>query len=121
MRTSEETAHGLGEVTQCLLLHRLRPRRRPPELFPGLGQLTGLLAVGRRTRPARPPMLMLLTREIPHKTGVRAMLQQRRLLGGCGLKPKPHATTLKTTTDIPRRERRFLPGLKTGVSTPRKR
>jgi hypothetical protein len=47
--------------------------------------------------------------------------QQRHLLGGRGRKPKPHATTLETTTDIPRRERRFLPGLKAGVSTPRNR
>ena len=66
-------------------------------------------------------MLMLLTREIPHKTGVRAVLKQHRLLDGRGHKPKPHATTLKNTTDILRRERRFLPGLKAGVSTPRKR
>jgi hypothetical protein len=66
-------------------------------------------------------MLTLLTRQIPDKTGMRAMLQQRHLLGGYGRKPEPHATTLKNTTDIPRRERRFLPGLKAGVSTPRKR
>jgi hypothetical protein len=118
MRPGEEITHGLREVPQRLLLHRLRPRRQPPELSPGLGQLTGLLRVA---RPARPPMLMLLTRKIPHKTGMRAMLQQQRLLGGCGLQPKPHATTLKNTTDIPRRERCFLPGLKAGVSTPRKR
>ncbi|MCW2945484.1 MAG: hypothetical protein JWR24_2201, partial [Actinoallomurus sp.] len=39
--------------------------------------------------------------------------------GGRGLKTKPHPNTLTTTTDISRRERRFLPGLKTGVSTPR--
>ena len=31
----------------------------------------------------------------------------------------PHTPT--TTTDILRRERRFLPGLKAGVSTPRNR
>jgi hypothetical protein len=49
------------------------------------------------------------------------VLQQRRLLGGRGRKPESHATTLNTSTDIPRRERRFLPGLKAGVSTPRNR
>jgi hypothetical protein len=62
---------------------------------------------------------MLLHGQIPHKTGMRAMLQQHPLLGGCGLKTEPHANTLTTTTDISRRKRRFLPGLKTGVSTPR--
>jgi hypothetical protein len=41
---------------------------------------------------------------------VCAVLQQRRLLG-----------TLTTTTDIPRRERRFLPCMKAGVSTPHSR
>jgi hypothetical protein len=50
-----------------------------------------------------------------------AVLQQRHLLGRRGRKPKPHATTLDNTTDIPRRERRYLSGLKAGVSTPRKR
>ena len=94
---------------------------KPPELFSGFGQLTGLLVIARCAGSARPPVLMLLTREIPHKTGVRAVLQQRRLLSGCGHKPKPHATTLETPTDISRRERRFLSGLKAGVSTPRKR
>jgi len=66
-------------------------------------------------------MLMLLTRKIPHKTGVRAMPQQYRLLSRHGNKPKPHATTPENTTDNPRRERLFLPGLNAGVSTPRKR
>jgi hypothetical protein len=42
-------------------------------------------------------------------------------LGGRGRKPEPHPTTLTTTTHIPRRERRVLPGLKAGVSTPRNR
>jgi hypothetical protein len=49
---------------------------------------------------------------------VRAVFQQRRLLGGRGLKPEPHTGTLTTTTDIPRRERRCLLDRKAGVSTP---
>jgi hypothetical protein len=64
-------------------------------------------------------MLVLLYREVPDKTGVRAVLQQHRLLGSRGLKPEPHPNTLSTTTDSSRRERRYLPGPKTGVSTPR--
>src|SRR4051794_30605012 len=62
MRPGEETAHGLGEIPQRLLPHRLRTRRQPPEHLPGVGQLTGLLEIARRARPARPPMLMLLHR-----------------------------------------------------------
>jgi ribosomal protein L1 len=64
---------------------------------------------------------MLFHREIPDKTGVCAVLQQSRLLGNRGLKPEPHPNTLSTTTDISRRERRFLPGPKAEVSTPRMR
>ncbi|MCW2944115.1 MAG: hypothetical protein JWR24_832, partial [Actinoallomurus sp.] len=121
MRTGEEVAHGLGEIPQRLLLHRLRPRRQPPERFTRLGQLPRLLPLARRTRTPRPPMLMLVHRKIPHKTGMRAVLQQHPLLGGRGLKTKPHTNTLTTTTDTPRRERRFLPGPKAEVSTPRMR
>jgi hypothetical protein len=119
MRPGEEVAHGLGEIPQRLLLHRLRPSRQPPERFTRLGQLPRLLHITRRTRPPRPPMPVLIHRKIPHKTGMRAVLQQHLLLGRRGLKTKPHVNTLTTTTDISRRERRFLPGLKTEVSTPR--
>ncbi|GAA4519912.1 hypothetical protein GCM10023191_096040 [Actinoallomurus oryzae] len=84
-------------------------------------QLAGLFGVLRRTRPPRPPMQMLLTSEIPHLSGMRAVLQQHRLLSGHGLESKSHAGTLTTTTDIPRRERRAFPGPKARVSTPRSR
>jgi hypothetical protein len=52
---------------------------------------------------------------------VCAALQQRRPLDGRGLKPEPHAATQWTTTDIRRRERRCLPGLKAGVFAPQAR
>jgi hypothetical protein len=100
VRSSKEISHGLGEVSQRLLLHRLGSRRRPSEFSSGFGQLTGLLGIARRTRPARPPMLVLLNDKVPDKTGMRAVLQQYRLL--------------LTTTDEQGRERRFLPGLKAG-------
>jgi hypothetical protein len=61
---------------------------------------------------------MLFHRKIPHETGLCAMLQQHLLLGVRGLEPEPHANTLLTATDIKRRERRFLPDLTAGVSTP---
>jgi hypothetical protein len=121
MGTGKEVGHGLGEVPQRLLLHRLRTRRQPPELRPGRGQLPGLLPIARRARPTRPPMRVLLHSEVPDKTGMCAVLQQHRLLGGRGLKTEPYPNTLSTTTDISRRERRFLPGLKAEVSTPRMR
>jgi hypothetical protein len=63
-------------------------------------------------------MLVLLNGEIPHKPGVPAVLQQHLLLGGRGRKPEPHPNTITTTTEKEGRERRSLPGLKTGVSTP---
>jgi hypothetical protein len=65
-----------------------------------------------------PPMRMLLASKVPDKPGVGAMLQQRLLLGGSGLKPKPHVDTLWITTDIPGRERRFPSGHRAGVFTP---
>jgi hypothetical protein len=49
---------------------------------------------------------------------VCTVLQQRRLLGRRGLKSKPHANTLSTTTDISRRERRPLGQTKARTSTP---
>jgi hypothetical protein len=66
-------------------------------------------------------MPMLFHRKIPHKTGVRAVLQQHLLLDSRGLKPRTHANTLTTTTDTSRRERRYLLGPKAEVSTPRMR
>lgn len=89
MRSRVETGHGLVEIPQCLLLHCLRPRCQPSELRPCLGQLPGLLHVTRRARPARPPMLVLLDREIPHEPRMAAISQEGDLLGRCGLKTKP--------------------------------
>jgi hypothetical protein len=106
MGSPEEVAHGLGEITQCLLLNRVGSSGQPRECLSRLGQLARLFAVAGRTRSSRTPMKVLFHGKIPDKTGMCAVLQQRRLLYGRGLKPKPHAATLLTTTDIPRRERR---------------
>ena len=67
------------------------------------------------------PVRMLLDREVPHVPSMGAVIPQHRLLGGGWEQPIPgHANTLATTTDIPEEvKRRFLPGLKTGISAPR--
>jgi hypothetical protein len=53
--------------------------------------------------------------------GVGAVVPQYRFLGGCGVEPVPgHANTLSDGADISGEvKRRFLPGLKARVSTPR--
>jgi hypothetical protein len=60
---------------------------------------------------------------VPHRDvpGVAAVVPQHRFLSGGGDEPVPgHANTLSGTTDISGGvKRRFLPGLKAGVSTPR--
>jgi hypothetical protein len=63
---------------------------------------------------------LVLDGEVPDVPGVRAAAPQHRLLGGCGDQPVPgHTNTLSDTPDISGEvKRRFLPGLKTGVSTP---
>src|SRR5690606_7407722 len=77
---AEEVAHGLREILQRLLLDDDRPRPQPRECRPRLGQLPALLGEPRRTLTSRPPARVLLNREIPHKPGMPAMLQQRLLL-----------------------------------------
>jgi hypothetical protein len=68
--------------------------------------------------PPLPPTLLPFHSEIPYKSGMRAALQQRRLLSERRLKPVSHANTLSTGTDTLRRERHFLPSLKAEVATP---
>jgi hypothetical protein len=64
---------------------------------------------------------VLLDGEVPDVPGVAAVVPQHRLLGGGGEQPVPgHANTLSDAADISGEvTRRFLPGLKAEVSTPR--
>ena len=112
---------GLGEVAQGLLLDHLGAGGQPRVLRAGGGQLPALLQVGGSAGAARTPVPVLLDREVPHVPGVRAVVLQRCLLGGRGEQPIPgHAKILANTTDVSGEvKRRFLPGLKAGVSTPR--
>jgi hypothetical protein len=59
--------------------------------------------------------------QVPDVPGVAAVIPQHRLLGGHGVEPVPgHTNTLSGTADISGEvKRRFLPGLKADVSTPR--
>ncbi len=117
----EESGHRLGEVPQRLLLHHLGTCGQPWELRPRLGELSALLQVAWGALPAGMPVLVLLDGEVPDVTGVAAVVPQHRFLGRCGEQPVPrHANVLSTATDISGEvKRRFLPGLKAGISTPR--
>jgi hypothetical protein len=117
----EEGLQRLGEVAQCLLLHRLAARAQPDELRAGLGELQALLQVARGARAARVPVRVLLDGQVPHVPGLRAVVPQRRLLGGRGEQPVPgHTNILASTTHISGEvKRRFLHGLIAGVSTSR--
>jgi hypothetical protein len=86
---------------------------------PRLGKLPALFQIARRACPARVPVGVLLDGQIPYVPGVSAVVPQHRLLGGRGEQPVPgHANILASTADISREvKRRFLPGLKAGVST----
>ena len=98
-------------------LHAGRNRPRPAEPHParlGHSDLRGPAA-----GHAVPGLL--LHSQVPHEPGRRAMLPQHSLLRCRGPQPVPgHARSLLRPTDKGR-ERRFLPGPKAGVSTPRYR
>jgi hypothetical protein len=114
MGTGEEIRHGLGEVPQRLLLHHLGACGQPGMLFPYGGELTALLKVTWRTRPAPAPVRMLLHSQVPHEPGMCAVVPQRAFLSGRGDQPvSGHTNTLANTYDISgRRERCSKLGLK---------
>jgi hypothetical protein len=67
------------------------------------------------------PVAVLFDGEVPYVPGVTAVVPQHCFLGGGGEEPVPgHTNTLSDITDLSGEvERRFLPGMKAGVSTPR--
>jgi hypothetical protein len=80
-----------------------------------------LVQVARRTLAAGTPPGLLLGGEVPHVPGVRAVISKRCFLGGrrCQTVPR-HSNIISSIADIPEEvKRRFLPGLKAEVSTPR--
>jgi len=100
-RAGEEVPHGLREIPQRLLLHRLTSSPKPPVLGASLRQLRGLLQIP-GSLATRLPMLLLLHRQIPHIPRVPTMRQQCLLLLRSRQQPKPrHIRTVTTDTDIP--------------------
>jgi len=117
--SGEEIRDRQSEVPQGLLLDHLGAGGQPGVLRAGGGELSALLQVGRRARSARAPVRMLLDGKVPYVPGMAAVTSQHDLLGGRGEQPvSRHANTLSSTADIYGEvKRRFLPGLKAGVST----
>jgi hypothetical protein len=98
----EKAPHGLRKIPQRLLLDRLRPGPQPVVFGTDLGQLRRLLVIPRGAAP-RLPQLLLLHRQIPHKPGMPAMLQQHHLLSRCRQQTKPrHIRKVATATDTNR-------------------
>ena len=112
----EKRGHRLGEVPQCLLLHRLRARGQPRILGPRLRELSALRQVTWRALPSRMPVLVLLDGQIPHVPGMAAVVDQHRFLRGGWEEPVPgHANILSITADISgEAKRRFLAGHRVG-------
>jgi hypothetical protein len=99
MRPGEEIPHRLSEIPQRLLLHRLGAGRQPVVLSACGSQLSTLLVVAGRAT-ARPPVLVLLDGQIPHKPGMATMLAQRcRLLSSRNQPVSSHSRNLTLTTD----------------------
>jgi hypothetical protein len=102
MSTGEEVLHGLIEVTEGLLLHRLASESQPSVFAASGRELPALRKVTRGTRPTKMPPRVLLTREIPNEPRMRAVLPQHCFLGGRRKHSiTAHTKTLKTATDIP--------------------
>ena len=101
MRAVEKELHGLSEIPQRLLLHRLTSGAKPLELGSGLGQLRTLLQIA-GSLSARPPVLLLLDRQIPHIPRVSAVRRQYLLLLRRRQQAEPrHNRTVTATTDAP--------------------
>jgi hypothetical protein len=80
VRPGEEVRHCLREIPQCLLLHHLGSFPQPRVVRASGGELSALLQVSRCARLTRPPVGVLLDREIPHVPSVSAVPQQDCLL-----------------------------------------
>jgi hypothetical protein len=99
MGAAKEVPHGLGEVPQRLLLHRLRTGRQPIVFGTGRRQLGRLLVITGGTT-AWAPKLLLLDGQVPHEPRMPAMLQHHLLLSWRRQQSKPrHARKVAAATD----------------------
>lgn len=109
MRACEEVAHRLREVPQRLLLHSLRTGGQPNVLGAGLGELCALLVVAWRSA-SWSPTLLLFDGQIPHISGVTAMLGQEPRLIGVRQQPiSRHRSNITATTDTSPKGEAALP------------
>jgi hypothetical protein len=100
VRAVEEVPHGLREIPQRLLLHRLAASTKPRILGACLRQLRGLLQIA-GSLAARLPMPLLLHGQIPHIPCIPAVRRQCLLLLRGRQQPEPrHIGTVTATTDI---------------------
>jgi hypothetical protein len=99
MTPTVEALHGLVEVSQCLLLHRLRACPQPAELGPCLGQLATLLSEVRRRCPVTGPHRPLLKCQVPHVPRKPALFQQGSLLRDSRVQTEPGHETYPTRHD----------------------
>jgi hypothetical protein len=125
MRAAKEVLHGLREIPQRLLLHRLTSGTKPPVLGAGLRQLRTLLQISGGLA-ARLPVLLLLHRQIPHIPRIPAVRQQCLLLLRSRQQTKPrHIRKVTTDSDNPGRSRptplgiAIRPGLKSRIFSQR--
>src|ERR1035437_6946438 len=87
----EESLPRMVEVTQRLLLDSLRTAGKPRLRSPGLGQLRGLGVEARGGTLPTPPHQALFESEVPHVSGLTALLQQEHFLCGGRIQTEPHA------------------------------
>ena len=97
----EECGHGLGEVPQRLLLYHSGSRSQPWVVRAGDGELPTLRKVARSARTAGFPPGVLLDREVPHVSRLRAVVPQYRFLGGRRGQAIPgHTNTIANGADF---------------------
>jgi hypothetical protein len=123
MGAGEVVRHGLGKVSQRLLLHHLAALTQPPERGPGFSQLCRLREEAWRAPTAGTPPQLLLHSKIPHVPCMRAMHTQNPFLGtGNDQAIAGHTKTISTSADINGEvKRRSLTRPNAGVATPRPR
>lgn len=87
--TSPDISESPVEVSQRLLLHRVRPRAEPVELCSCRGQLPALVGEAWCRLLVRSPHRRLLERQVPYVPRMSAVIEQRVLLRGSRVHPKP--------------------------------